>query len=206
MVSNINLAYLHLDLEELFGGSDWFGSMNVIFAGDLLQLPPVNGAPAFESVNSKFIQSKLGCIASVNIWKDTIVYDELTVNERQKKDQVYSQFLNEVRCGCPSPNVIDALQTRVISCRVAEKFKELRDRDESPVCLFPTRKACKDLNNEMLDGLESKVVKMDAIDEVDDTASNQHWSKKATQELERLNKDCNLTAGLEKTLRVARRT
>ena len=202
MVSNINLAYLHLRLEELFGGSDWFGSMNVIFAGDLLQLPPVNGAQAFESVNNKFIQSKLGCIASVNIWKDTIVYDELTVNERQKKDQVYSQFLNEVRCGRPSPDVIDALQTSVISCSVAEKFKKLRDRDESPVCLFPTRKACEDLNNKMLDGLGSKVVKMDAIDEVDDTASNQHWSKKATQELERLNKDCNLTAGLERTLRV----
>ena len=101
--------------------------MNVIFAGDLLQLRPVNGAPAFESVNSKFIQSKLGCIASVNIWKDTIVYDELTVNERQKKDQVYSQFLNEVRCSRPSLNIIDALQTRVISCSVADKFKELRD-------------------------------------------------------------------------------
>ena len=91
----------------------------------------------------------------------------------------------------------------MISCSVAEKFKELRDRDESPVCLFPTRKACEDLNNEMLDGLGSKVVKMDAIDEVDDTASNQHWSKKATQELERLNKDCNLMAGLQRTLRVA---
>ena len=87
----------------------------------------------------------------------------------------------------------------MISCSVAQKFKELRDRDKSPVCLFPTRKACEDLNNEMLDGLGigSKVVKMDAIDEVDDTARNQHWSKKATQELERLNKDCNLTAALE---------
>ena len=62
MVSNINLAYLHLCLEELFGGSDWFVSMNVIFAGDLLQLPPVNGSPAFESVNSKFILSKLAAL------------------------------------------------------------------------------------------------------------------------------------------------
>ena len=42
MLSNLNLAYIHLRLDELFDGTDWFGSMNVIFVGDLLQLPPVN--------------------------------------------------------------------------------------------------------------------------------------------------------------------
>ena len=35
MLSSLNLAYIHLCLEELFGGSDWFGSMNVMFVGDL---------------------------------------------------------------------------------------------------------------------------------------------------------------------------
>ena len=38
MLSNLNLTYIHLRLEELFGGSDWFGSMNVVFVGDLLKL------------------------------------------------------------------------------------------------------------------------------------------------------------------------
>ena len=42
MVSSLNLAYIHLRLEELFGGNDWFGSQNMLFVGDLLQLQPVN--------------------------------------------------------------------------------------------------------------------------------------------------------------------
>ena len=42
MVSSLNLAYMHLRLEDLFGGR------NVLFVGDLLQLQPVNGSPVFE--------------------------------------------------------------------------------------------------------------------------------------------------------------
>ena len=48
------------------------------------------------------ITSKLGCMTSVNIWQDSVVYDELTINERQKKDQVFSSMLDEVRRGCPA--------------------------------------------------------------------------------------------------------
>ena len=42
MLSNLNLDYIHLRLEELFGGSsdEYFGSMNILFVGDILQLPP----------------------------------------------------------------------------------------------------------------------------------------------------------------------
>ena len=40
MLSNLNLAYIHLRLEELFSGSDdeYFGSMNMLFVGNILQL------------------------------------------------------------------------------------------------------------------------------------------------------------------------
>ena len=47
MVSSLNLAYMHLRLEELFGGHDWFGSKSIVCFGDLLQLPPVNGSRQF---------------------------------------------------------------------------------------------------------------------------------------------------------------
>ena len=60
MVSSLNLAYMHLRLEELFGDQDWFCSMNMLFVGDLLQLQPVNGQPVFKCL-------KLGCSTSVNI-------------------------------------------------------------------------------------------------------------------------------------------
>ena len=43
MVSNINLAYIHLMSKD-----QWFGGPNVLFVGDILQLPPVNGASVFE--------------------------------------------------------------------------------------------------------------------------------------------------------------
>ena len=36
MVSSLNLAYLHLRLEELFGSNDWFGGKNILFVGDIL--------------------------------------------------------------------------------------------------------------------------------------------------------------------------
>ena len=48
MVSSLSFAYMHLRLNELFGGNDWFGSKNMLFMGDLLQLQPVNGSAVFE--------------------------------------------------------------------------------------------------------------------------------------------------------------
>ena len=39
----------------------------------------------FEKVVRKAILAKLGCMMSVNIWQETVTYDDLTINERQKK-------------------------------------------------------------------------------------------------------------------------
>ena len=86
MISSLNLAYLHLHLCELFGTDECFGSVNVLLDGDLLQLPPVSGGLVFDRINSKTLLSKLGCMTFINIWEETVVYDELTINERQKKD------------------------------------------------------------------------------------------------------------------------
>ena len=107
MVSNLNLAYIHLRLDELFGRDQWFGGVNVLFVGDILQLPPVNGAPVFDKMTNKAVAQKLGCMTSINIWQDTVVYDELTINERQKQDQAFSSMLNEVRRGFPSKATIE---------------------------------------------------------------------------------------------------
>ena len=89
MVLSLNLAYMHLRLEELFGGHDWFGSKSIIFFGDLFQLPPVNGTPMFQTVSRKSLCQKLGCATSVNIWQESMEYNELTINERQKKDSIF---------------------------------------------------------------------------------------------------------------------
>ena len=53
MVSSLNLAYIHLRLDELFGGDEWFGSRNMLFVGDILQLQPVSGSAVFEKITQK---------------------------------------------------------------------------------------------------------------------------------------------------------
>ncbi len=111
MLSSLNLACFHLRLDEVFGGEGWFGSMNILFIGDLLQLPPVNGAAVFEQLNTQAILTRLGCMASVNIWKETVVYDELTINEWQKRDGQFCSMLDEVRCGRLSAESTETART-----------------------------------------------------------------------------------------------
>ena len=81
---------MHLRLEELFGRHDWFGSKSIIFVDDLLQLPPVKGSPVFLTVSRKSLCQKLGCA------QESTGYDELTINERQKKDSDFSDMLDSV--------------------------------------------------------------------------------------------------------------
>ena len=94
MMSSLNLIYIHLRLDELFGGDDWFASKNMLFVGDLLQLQPANGNPIYERITQKSLAAKLGCIASINIWKDTLRYEELTENICQKEDSEYASLLD----------------------------------------------------------------------------------------------------------------
>ena len=67
------------------------------------------------------------------------------------------------------------------------------------MCLFPKKKACASFNSEMLSSLPSKVHTFVCTDE---SASTRKWSKKAADQLEKLN-DCNRTAGLEAKLELA---
>ena len=203
MVSSLNLAYIHLRLDEIFAKDEWFGGVNVLFVGDILQLPPVNGAAVFEKVNNRSITNKLGCMTSINIWQENVVYNELTINERQKKDQAFSSMLNEVRQGCPSQSTLQALKERVITSPTVDKFEELLSTDKSPLCLFPTREACQKFNSDMLSKLDSEAKEIPCVDEVDETQGTFKWSEKAKESLKKLNSDCNLTAGLEAVLQVA---
>ena len=73
-----------------------------------------------------------------------------------------------------------------------------------PLCLFPTHKSCQEFNSKMLNRLDAEIKDIPCIDEVNETTSGTFkWSKKAKEEMKRLNGDCNLTAGLEAVLQVA---
>ena len=86
---------------------------------------------------------------SINIWKDTVVYDELTINERQKSDRDFSSMLDCVRRGCPTDETFCTLKERIIQVPVSDKFHELQESGQTPVCLFSTRKACNEFNTKI---------------------------------------------------------
>ena len=96
-----------------------------------------------------------------------------------------------------------AVQQRVIQVSISEKFHELQESGQTPVCLLPTRKACCNINNEMLAQLTSEVHELLCTDEVDETSGTLKWNKKAAEQLEKLKCDCNMTAGLEAKLSLA---
>ena len=172
MLSSLNLAYIHLRFEEVFGGDTWFGSVNVLFVGDLLQLPPVNGRPVFEKVVRKAILAKLGCMMSVNIWQETVTYDELTINERQKKDREYCDFWTKSDVAPLSSKTVTLLRDRLFAGQCAlDQFEALHQSGQSPMCLFPTRKSCEQFDTQMLARLESGTVEVLCSDEIDETST-----------------------------------
>ena len=95
------------------------------------------------------------------------------------------------------------MKTQVINTPVVDKYVELSKSGSSPVCLFPTRKACREFNNKMLTALDTELHKIVCIDEIDETSSSHKWTKKAQKQLEKLNNDSNCTAGLEAELTLA---
>ena len=58
---------------------------------------------------------------------------------------------------------------QVIDVPVVDKYVELSKGGSSPVCLFPTRKACREFNDKMLSALDTEVHKIVCIDEIDKT-------------------------------------
>ena len=62
------------------------------------------------SLRIVFTQTRLCCL--VNIWRDSVVYDELTINERQKSDAEFATMLDCVRRGCPTDETICCLEKK----------------------------------------------------------------------------------------------
>ena len=90
MVSSLNLIYIHLRLDELFGGDDWFGPRTCFLLEIFYNYNQLMGILFMKELHKSHLAAKLGCIASINIWKDTLTYEELTENVHQKEDSHYS--------------------------------------------------------------------------------------------------------------------
>ena len=98
---------------------------------------------------------------------------------------------------------LSTLKQRDIQVSVVDKLNELKEADQTPVCLFPTRKQCEELNSPMLKCLPSEIKVIKSTDDIDQTSTTRKWTNKATEHLEKINQDCNMTAGLESNLQLA---
>ncbi|XP_008205063.1 ATP-dependent DNA helicase PIF1-like [Nasonia vitripennis] len=142
VVSNITFMYIHLRLTEIFDTSDnedgWFGSINVLVFGDLLQLPPVREDFVFVGMNKKQIDKYIKSMITFNLW-ELFEYDELTINMRQKNDKDYSEILSQL-------------------CKYLGKLPN------DTVCLLPTRKTCNAINEAMLLTIDTEEINLVAKD------------------------------------------
>ena len=66
-----------------------FGKKIVLFVGDLLQLPPVSAKHVFDRITTESLLFLLGCATSVNIWRDSVANDDVTINKRHRKGRVF---------------------------------------------------------------------------------------------------------------------
>ena len=103
----------------------------------------------------KSLLFKMRCATSVNMEIPLHMTNSPSTSAREKTE--FSSMFDCVRRGCPTDETVCTLQQRVIQVFASDKLNELKESGQTPVCLFPTRKACDDLNNEMLAHLTSKV-------------------------------------------------
>ena len=208
MVSNVTLLYIHLRLTEIFQTEEvedgWFGKRNMLFLGDLLQLPPVFEGPVYTPLTAELTQKYTGCVGTVNLWRNLFSYLELTINMRQRDDKNFVELLSRIRLGCITNEDIKLLSERkmklsgnTVSERMKEVAQKLSELPPDTVCLLPTRNMCDQLNKEMLRNLSGDEIRCIASDTVDCPVN---LKSKVSKMLMKYGDDSTNTAGLEKEL------
>ena len=207
MVSSLTLLYIHLRLTEVMTSDEAFGGISIVCFGDFLQLPPVKGNQPFQPVTAQEAKQRLGAISSLSLW-EKFEYDELTINVRQNGDAAYASLLSNVRQGCITDEEYAMLETRCISSdhtatmqEIVQTYHRLSSQQLHPVILMPRTEQCRQVNEEMLQELQSDVVELPAVDTLD-TVVDKNLLQKVQAAYNKVDKDITRTAGLDKCLRV----
>uniref|UniRef100_A0A1X7TTW1 Uncharacterized protein n=1 Tax=Amphimedon queenslandica TaxID=400682 RepID=A0A1X7TTW1_AMPQE len=135
------------------------------FVGNLLQLLPVN------------VKTRLEVANAVNIRKETVQYDELTINERQKGDETFFKMLDSVRHGFLTDETIDMLKSHVFKVSIQEKYKELESEGTNPLIFFKVS-AFQAMNELILESVETEKRDFACVDVVDESGSTAKFDKK----------------------------
>lgn len=213
MVSNSMLLFIHLRLQEIYNSfqkdDGWFGGINILLFGDLLQLPPVTPNCPFVTIPAARVsQIRPSMACDINLWKDLFSYDELTINVRQQSDRSYANILSRIRLGIVDEYDQEELEGRLLHFStnndqegyLQELINQLKSLPTTCVCLFATRNQCAELNRAMLTLLPGEEIILKCKDKFDgrDTLQRQ----KAQEYLRKLSENNNNTAALEDTLTV----
>ncbi|XP_063689165.1 uncharacterized protein LOC134822183 [Bolinopsis microptera] len=200
MVGNTNLNQINSRLNEIFGvppETTIFGGINVIFSGDLHQIPAVQQTMVFETKG----------IAALgpNIWKDSITFSELTDIVRAKGDSQFTELCHRLRVGEHTPEDIELLSSRVVEKQ--PKPAEIMDS----MVIYPTNRQCNSHNQECIQELSktSSIVNVVAQDRFSNEVFNKS-SNFGDKVYDKMNKkpqdyttdDVNKTAGLPTSLNI----
>uniref|UniRef100_A0A1X7TH46 Uncharacterized protein n=1 Tax=Amphimedon queenslandica TaxID=400682 RepID=A0A1X7TH46_AMPQE len=157
----------------------------------------------FIKISNKLVKTRLGAANAVNIWKKTVEYDELTINEQHKGDETFFKMLHSVMYGCLTYETIDTLKSRIFKFSIQEKYKELEsDGTYRSTCLFSKVDACKKINELMLESLETEKIEL-PCDVVNKSSSTAKFNNKEEKKFEKLKDQPSKTAGLETVLSLA---
>jgi len=98
MVSSKLLSFISLLFAKIYKNSTPFGGIPTLLAGDLAQLPPVNGKQVFHAPE----------------WREFFPLF-LTTSHRQHEDKLFYDILQEVRVGNLSSQTINLINEKVLS-------------------------------------------------------------------------------------------
>lgn len=180
MVSNFVLLFIHLRLQEIYNTfqveDGWFGRINILLFGDLLQLSPVTPDSPFVTLAATELSKIHSSVPSdTNLWHDLFSFEELTVNVRQQGDKAYADILSRIRLGIVDEHDQEELDSRLITFTpnqgqegyLKELVNQLQALPPSCVCLFATKKQCAELNSTMLSILTGDDIILHAKDKID---------------------------------------
>lgn len=146
MVRADTLEKIDRILKIVCGNRKLFGGKQMIFFGDIFQLPPI--ATAQEEM---FLAEKFGgkYFFDADVYKNgNFKFVELSVNHRNKDDEPYFNILNGIREGRIGSSLLDTLNMRT-------KFNK-DDLDRTVIRLFPTKASAENINNIELEKINEK--------------------------------------------------
>lgn len=179
MVSYQILNTIELRLQELKQNYDSFGGVNVLFFGDLFQLPPIAGTPIFQQ--PPYYRKTVHLFRMFKIC-------ELTEVERQRGNIEFIDLLNNLRVDRLTDQQFALLKT---------KFKENRDIDDKILRIVPLMKMADDHNSMISEKIKNPKMNLTAIDMWVETPKHlRHTLEEATPD------NTSLTYGIPKTLEI----